>query len=117
MQGDVTVTAADREAYLALNMLPEKYADAVRAGEWDSVTGMQVLARHRLAALADAQGEPVAAQDVAALVEALRFYADREQYRYDRIGQHLPIENDCGDVARAALAKHERTPHDRPTPD
>lgn len=42
------VTEADRKAYLALNMLPEKYREAIMAGEWDSTTGMQVLARHRL---------------------------------------------------------------------
>lgn len=52
------VTPEDREAYLAMNTLPEKYADVVRAGEWDSVTGMQVLARHRLAHTAPAAGEP-----------------------------------------------------------
>lgn len=45
----VEVTPADHEAYLALSMLPEKYAADVRAGRWDEVTGMQVLARHRIA--------------------------------------------------------------------
>ena len=44
------VTDADREAYLAFNKLPSVLAEAVRAGEWDHLTGMQVLARHREAA-------------------------------------------------------------------
>lgn len=51
------VTQKDREAYLSLNMLPPEDAEAVRAGKWDSLTGMQVLARHRLDHTAPA--EPV----------------------------------------------------------
>jgi hypothetical protein len=31
-------------------MLPPELAEAVRAGKWDHLTGMQVLARHREAA-------------------------------------------------------------------
>lgn len=44
----VAVTEADREAYLSLNMLPELDAADVRAGRWDNLTGMQVMARHRV---------------------------------------------------------------------
>lgn len=46
-QSLLPVTQKDREAYLSLNMLPPEDAEAVRAGRWDGVTGMQVLARHR----------------------------------------------------------------------
>lgn len=53
----VEVTQEDREAYLAMNMLPEFDAADVRAGLWDKVTGLQAFARHRIeatrAALAD----------------------------------------------------------------
>ncbi len=44
------VTDADREAYLALNMLPEFDAIDVREGRWDNTTGLQIIARHREAA-------------------------------------------------------------------
>jgi len=47
----VEVTDADREAYLALNMLPEFDAADVRAGRWDNVTGIQAFAAHRTATL------------------------------------------------------------------
>ena len=47
----VEVTQEDREAYLAMNMLPEFDAADVRAGLWDKVTGLQAFARHRIAAL------------------------------------------------------------------
>ena len=43
------VTQEDREAYLALNMLPEFDAADVRAGRWDGVTGVQAFAAHRQA--------------------------------------------------------------------
>lgn len=43
----IAVTDADREAYLSLNMLPELDAADIRAGRWDKLTGMQVMARHR----------------------------------------------------------------------
>lgn len=46
----VEVTHEDREAYLAMNMLPEFDAADVRAGLWDKVTGLQAFARHRIAA-------------------------------------------------------------------
>lgn len=46
----VEVTQEDREAYLAMNMLPEFDAADVRAGLWDKVTGLQAFARHRIAA-------------------------------------------------------------------
>ncbi|MBR2268275.1 hypothetical protein [Sphingobium sp.] len=48
------VTEADREAYLAMNMLPEFDAADVRAGLWDKVTGVQAFARHRLQSVAAA---------------------------------------------------------------
>ncbi|MGJ8477234.1 hypothetical protein [Sphingobium yanoikuyae] len=48
------VTAADREAYLAMNMLPEFDAADVRSGLWDKVTGVQAFARHRLQSVAAA---------------------------------------------------------------
>ena len=41
------VLPVDREAYLSLNMLPEKYTADARAGRWDNVTGVQAFARHR----------------------------------------------------------------------
>lgn len=47
----------DRIAYLALNHLPSKYRADIMAGEWDNVTGMQVLARHRIAATRDLEAE------------------------------------------------------------
>lgn len=56
-QSLLPVTQKDREAYPSLNMLPPEDAEAVRAGKWDGVTGMQVLARHRVAHTAPA--EPV----------------------------------------------------------
>ncbi|AIT81206.1 hypothetical protein JI59_16165 [Novosphingobium pentaromativorans US6-1] len=43
------VTEADHQAYLAWSNLPPRDREAVLAGEWDETTGMQVLARHRLA--------------------------------------------------------------------
>jgi len=43
------VRQEDREAYLAMNMLPEFDAADVRAGLWDKVTGLQAFARHRIA--------------------------------------------------------------------
>lgn len=46
----VPVTAADRQTYLALNTLPEKYHGEVMRGGWDGTTGMQAIARHRIAA-------------------------------------------------------------------
>ena len=46
----VEVRQEDREAYLAMNMLPEFDAADVRAGLWDKVTGLQAFARHRIAA-------------------------------------------------------------------
>jgi len=49
----IEVTQADREAYLAMNMLPEFDAADVRAGLWDKVTGLQAFARHRIAAHAE----------------------------------------------------------------
>lgn len=47
MQDEVKVSQADREAYLSMNTLLQKYRDDVMAGEWDSANGMQALARHR----------------------------------------------------------------------
>ncbi len=46
----VEVRQEDREAYLAMSMLPELDAADVRAGLWDKVTGLQAFARHRIAA-------------------------------------------------------------------
>jgi hypothetical protein len=54
MTDKVEVTVADRVTYLDLNGLPEDYRRAVAAGKWDHTTGMQVIARHRLAAEARA---------------------------------------------------------------
>lgn len=48
------VTQADREAYLAMNMLPEFDAADVRAGLWDKVTGVQAFKSHRLQSVAAA---------------------------------------------------------------
>jgi len=53
----VDVTQADREAYLAMNMLPEFDAADVRAGLWDKVTGLQAFARHRIQAVRDQADE------------------------------------------------------------
>lgn len=50
----MTVTQADREAYLSLSMLPEFDAADVRAGLWDRTTGLQAFAAHRIAALEEA---------------------------------------------------------------
>lgn len=61
----VDVTQADREAYLAMNMLPEFDAADVRAGLWDKVTGLQAFARHRIQAVRDQ------ADEIARLREAL----------------------------------------------
>lgn len=44
------ITDEDRARYLELNALPPADAAAVRAGQWDNTTGMQILAAHRLAA-------------------------------------------------------------------
>ena len=46
------------------------------------------------------------------LVEALRWYADNENYHYDAIGASAPdgmdlVSEDCGKRAREALAKVE----------
>lgn len=54
------------------------------------------------------------AQDVAALVAALRRYADQfcELGPYTEACGKLEWDQCSGCLARAALAKHERTPHD-----
>ena len=41
------VTAADREAYLAINNQPEPERSRILAGEWDQISTLQLLARHR----------------------------------------------------------------------
>ena len=56
----VEVRQEDREAYLAMSMLPEFDAADVRAGLWDKVTGLQAFARHRIAAENAARGDQVA---------------------------------------------------------
>lgn len=66
----VDVTQADREAYLAMNMLPEFDAADVRAGLWDKVTGLQAFARHRIQAVRDQ------ADEIARLREALGMAKD-----------------------------------------
>lgn len=68
----VDVTQADREAYLAMNMLPEFDAADVRAGLWDKVTGLQAFARHRIQAVRD-QADEIARlrEERRGLVEAL----------------------------------------------
>jgi len=73
MQDEVKVSQADREAYLSMNTLLQKYRDDVMAGEWDSANGMHALARHRQQAerafeererkLREAVNELLAAQD------------------------------------------------------
>jgi len=45
---NVTITDADREAYLAFNNMPQGIAQAVRDGKYDKLTGMQIIACHRL---------------------------------------------------------------------
>lgn len=73
----VDVTQADREAYLAMNMLPEFDAADVRAGLWDKVTGLQAFARHRIQAVRD-QADEIARlrEERRGLVEALRAVKD-----------------------------------------
>ena len=51
--------------------------------------------------------------DASALVEALRFYADREQYAYCKVMQGRLIEDDAGDRARAALTAWEQSNADQ----
>lgn len=53
MTEKLIVREADRLAYLEWSNLPPRDRDAVLAGEWDSTTGMQVMARHREAAVAE----------------------------------------------------------------
>jgi hypothetical protein len=64
------VTDADREAYLAMSMLPEFDAADVRAGLWDKVTGVQAFACHRLHSVAAATAAKDA--EIAELAEAVR---------------------------------------------
>lgn len=81
----VDVTQADREAYLAMNMLPEFDAADVRAGLWDKVTGLQAFARHRIQAVRD-QADEIARlrEERRRLVEALKVADDaiKEMFRY-----------------------------------
>lgn len=44
----VRVTPTDRDAYLSLNNVGAIYRAQIVAGEWDTVTGMQAFARHRI---------------------------------------------------------------------
>lgn len=72
MQTDVTVTQADRDAAAngvlrrlayqcgGMQSWMEPAVASMRRGEQDDHPDIQDFARHRLAALADAQGEPVA---------------------------------------------------------
>ena len=70
----VEVTQEDREAYLAMNMLPEFDAADVRAGLWDKVTGLQAFARHRIAA------ENAALERAATAVHIEWFVGNRHRY-------------------------------------
>jgi hypothetical protein len=75
------VTDADLEAYLAFNKLPSVLAEAVRAGEWDRLTGMQVLARHREAAeqRGRLEGAEIMREVAAKAMEGLGFFTDVEE--------------------------------------
>ena len=74
----VDVTQADREAYLAMNMLPEFDAADVRAGLWDKVTGLQAFARHRIQAVRDQADEIARLREALGVADA----AIKEWFRY-----------------------------------
>lgn len=132
MQGDVTVTQADKQFAADWNYECKHCSEYEGDFEADLA---EAVARHRLAALADAQGEPVAAQDVAALVEenkrlqqALVDHNDRlrsarsvafrdgaeTNWRTFRgaVTYTLAEHHETVVAALTALAKHERMPHD-----
>jgi hypothetical protein len=50
-----------RELYLSLNILPPKYADAIRNGEWDGTTAMKELATFEAKIRADQHAKTKAA--------------------------------------------------------
>lgn len=105
-----TVTDADREAYLALNMLPPELAEAVQAGKWDHLTGMQVLARHREAAEERARLEGIAMGIKAAAREATSFLVGDPA---NGVPLHNPMAHEIADATRtlapaAILAQHKR---------
>lgn len=52
-------TEADRATYIAFNNLPGVDLAAVRAGEWDNTTGMQIIASRALTARIEALEEVV----------------------------------------------------------
>lgn len=124
MQTDVTVTQEARDARVAryfadhaeaaarLATFPERTRQRLKAwqtaqGEWFSDILLEIVAE--FIAFDDALGEPVAAQDVAALVsalEAIAAEAERENGSWVHLKRCIAVQ------ARTALAKHERTPHD-----
>lgn len=111
MADEQTVTQADREeaarAGLDLNCLNELDAEDLRqGGAWDEWSLVQAFSRHRIA-----QSKADAAR-IAALEEALRFYARPQSWRSCGVymsgrSQATAAEIDGGERARAAL---EQTP-------
>lgn len=101
-----TVTEADREAYLALNMLPEKYAEAIRAGEWDEVTGLQAFARHREAAEQRGRLEGAEIMREAAAKDAEEWFPGDKKTLFPKYGVVAAIRH--LDPA-AIIAQHART--------
>lgn len=93
------VTDADREAYLAMNMLPEFDAADVRAGLWDNVTGLQAFKSHRLQSVAAATAAKDA--EIARLREALAAVQPVACGDWCRDDKHIP---EC-EKARAALSE------------
>lgn len=99
------VTDADREAYLAMNILPEFDAADVRAGLWDKVTGVQAFAAHRLQSVAAATAAKDA--EVARLRKALGKISDGRTIRFTGSEHHnRPLrDKDAQVIARAALSE------------
>tara|TARA_B100000378_G_scaffold123871_1_gene99968 strand:- start:2807 stop:3136 length:330 start_codon:yes stop_codon:yes gene_type:complete len=105
----VEVTQEDREAYLAMNMLPEFDAADVRAGLWDKVTGLQAFARHRI------EATRAAAERIAELEGALEPFA-----KYRGSDEYLRSASDdglcqaasftAGDYRRARAALQHKEP-------
>ena len=113
---DVTVTQADEDfaRKMADEFLPDMDTPSLYA-RYGSLLAVikNGIAYGRRTALADAQGEPVAAQDVAALVEALeRIVMHDPKSKGISFDSYELLLESIMSVARTALAKHERTPHD-----
>ncbi len=101
MQTEVTVTRKEATAFLEEATRNWKYVSLTTGDIDDVASALSAFARHRLAALADAQGEPVATEVVEAL-EAL----------LNALDSCIDLTPGVIAKARTALAKHERTPHD-----